>query len=157
MNEGQRSSLTIQKKRLHLQISCKESSVKYIGQTSRQLKVRLTGHKRKRKKTRPSNETALKKLEWDSAIALHASAKGLKVDFDNTETFSTGFRTHTERPYAKSLTIGTCPNCSNRNEGAETSAIWMTLTTRSIKHPNDRKLSLTSVDSSTDNIKCNLV
>lgn len=67
--------------------------------------------------------------------------------------FKIGFRPPAERLYAGPLAIHAHPNYSNGNEGAAVSAIWTTLTSRSTKHPIDRKLSLTSVDPVTGNTK----
>ena len=79
---------------------------------------------------------ALRKLERDSAIALHAISENHTIDYENTRILQCGFRTYTERLYAEALAINAHQSCLNRNDGAEISSIWMALTTRIDKHQN---------------------
>ena len=107
------------------QIPCKDCPAVYIGQTSRQLQVRLQEHKRCQKR-KVNNQQALMKLHQDSAIALHALAEGHDIDFDSTKIIQHGFHTHAERLAAEALHINMNDNCINRIDGTTLSTIWCT-------------------------------
>ena len=62
-------------------IQCADCPAVYIGQTSRQLKVRLNEHKRQAR-TMLKNSEQLKKLTKDSVIVLHTVAKSYQIRFD---------------------------------------------------------------------------
>ena len=94
------------------QVKCSDCPAEYIGQTSRQLKTRMTEHKRKLRFP-PKDEYQYKKLERDSAIALHALAENHTVDFDNARVLQKGFHSYQERMYAESFSIHTRQNCIN--------------------------------------------
>ena len=104
-------------------IPCQDCNAVYIGQTSRQLKTRIKEHQRLLR-VRPSNQKQLKKLQNDSAIALHAIAESHTIDFQGTTIVQQGFRSHRERLCAESVHINTHATCINRSEGADISPIW---------------------------------
>lgn len=57
-----------------------------------------------------------------------------------------GFRTYTERLYAKALQVSTHPGCLNKNGGAEISSIWTGQLSSVKMYPDKRGKLLTSVD-----------
>jgi hypothetical protein len=104
-------------------INCADCSCSYIGQTSRQLKVRVNEHKR-HVRAAPRNARDLNKLERDSAIALHALTEGHRIDFDGVHIVEQNLNTHARRCCAESLAIHMTPGCVNRSDSVELSAIW---------------------------------
>ncbi|VDQ13132.1 unnamed protein product [Trichobilharzia regenti] len=69
----------------------------YIGQTSREIKIRRNEHRRASVRP-PRNPVELEKPEKSSAIGLHAIESGHKIDFDNIEIIQKKhFRNHEER------------------------------------------------------------
>lgn len=115
------------------QIRCSQCPAEYIGQTCRQLQVRMAEHKRHTKYP-PRNETERKKLEKDSAIALHAVTENHTIDFDNVRILQAGFRSYAERMCAEALEISAHPNCVNRTEGVKIPSIWIGLTSQLSRH-----------------------
>ena len=120
------------------EIKCADCDAVYIGETSRQLKVRLSEHKRYTK-LRTTSPSKIKKLEHDSAIALHAIAEGHQLQFDQTKVLQSGLPCFAERCCAEALAIQSQPACVNRNDSRNLSAIWLGLN-QNVK----RALSMTS-------------
>ena len=104
-------------------IKCADCPGIYIGQTSRQLKVRINEHKRLARNA-PKTPELLKKLERDSAIALHALAENHTIQFDQATIIHSGLSSYPQRCYAESMAISAHPACVNRSEGFELSPIW---------------------------------
>ena len=83
-----------------------------------------------------------KKLERDSAIALHSIVENHSIDFDNVQILQRGFTSHKARLIAESLAIARDPTCINRSDGADISTIWLTASnyirqrTRVLKKPS---------------------
>nr|CAH8853292.1 unnamed protein product [Trichobilharzia regenti] len=107
-------------------IKCSECEACYIGESSRQVKVRVN-EPRLCTKRPPRNEVELKSLEKRSAIAIHAIDSGHKIDFDNVEILGRRFHSHKERLTSEALHILTTLNAVNRKEGIALSPIWQTL------------------------------
>ncbi|CAH8865979.1 unnamed protein product [Trichobilharzia szidati] len=107
-------------------IKCSECDACYIGESSRQMKVRVNEHRLCTKRP-PRNEVELKSLEKRSAIAMHAIESGHKIDFDNVEILGRGFHSHKERLTSEALHILTTSNAVNRKDGIDLSPIWQTL------------------------------
>lgn len=114
-------------------IECADCPSIYIGQTSRQLKVRINEHKRLARHA-PKNSTQLQKLERDSAIALHALAESHNIDFDKATIIRSGLSSYRQRCLAESMAIANHPECVNRSEGFDLSPIWSGL----IHHLDDK-------------------
>jgi hypothetical protein len=109
-------------------ISCAECPQCYIGQTSRELKTRITEHQRCSRNP-PKNQRELEKLERDSAIAAHALFEDHKIDFENPQIVQHGFKNFSERITAE--TVHMISNKSNINRGLSInlSPIWCDLIT----------------------------
>ncbi|KAA3671515.1 uncharacterized protein DEA37_0001512 [Paragonimus westermani] len=84
------------------EIKCGDCNASYIGETSRQLK----------------------RLEKDSAIALHALAENHNVGIDQARVIHKGLASYAERCCAEALTIYTQHACVNRNDSKPLSAVW---------------------------------
>ena len=107
-------------------LNCADCEACYIGQTARQLDVRVKEHKRCTK-TRPNNPISLKKLENDSAIAAHALLNEHRVNFDQPSVLKQGFHTHKERLLTEALLINSTASAVNRSDGADLSPIWQAI------------------------------
>ena len=107
-------------------IQCANCLAIFIGNTSRHLKVRLDEHKRQAR-TMPKNPEQLRKLEKDSAIALHAVAESHQIRFDEAKPLQYGLTSYAQRCTAESLSIISNNTCVNRCEGFELSPIWFSL------------------------------
>ena len=107
-------------------LQCKDCNACYVGQTARQLEVRVKEHERCAKKM-PADLKILRKLEKDSAIALHAVFSNHQIDFENPKVLKYGFSTYKQRQLAEAILIQTTPNVVNRAEGSELSSIWQAL------------------------------
>ena len=114
---------SLEKSNCIYRLHCEDCKVCYIGQTSRQLDVRVKEHKRCATKL-PTDVTRLKKLENDSAIALHAVLNDHKVAFDKPRLLKHSFRTHKQRLVTEALFINSTPDVINRSDGYELSSIW---------------------------------
>ncbi|CAH8464949.1 unnamed protein product [Schistosoma rodhaini] len=66
------------------EINCQDCNAAYVGETSRQLKVRLKEHKQCLKNV-PKTSVDLRKLENKSAIALHALETGHMINFEGAK------------------------------------------------------------------------
>ena len=104
-------------------LQCQDCEACYIGQTARELGVRMEEHKRCASK-RPTDATQLKKLENDSAIALHAVLSQHRVAFDNLSLLKHGFKTYKQRLISESMFILSTPDAVNRSDGHDLSPIW---------------------------------
>ena len=104
-------------------IKCLECDAIYIGQTSREIKIRRNEHRRASIRPR-RNPVELEKLGKLSAIGLHAIESGHKIDFDNIEIIQKNFRNHKERLISETLHIKWNPNCLNRNDGLKQNLTW---------------------------------
>ena len=107
-------------------LKCKDCEACYVGQTARDLDVRVKEHRRCTTKL-PIEATRLKKLENDSAIALHAMVNDHRIDFDHPHVLKHGFRTYKQRLVSEAVLITTTPSVVNRSDGFELSPIWRTL------------------------------
>ena len=105
-------------------LKCKDCEACYIGQTARELGVRVKEHERCAR-NRPTEETRLRKRENDSAIAVHAVLNEHDVEFERPFILKKGFRTHClERLFAESLLIHTTAGVVNRCDGTDLSPFW---------------------------------
>ena len=107
-------------------ISCAECEANYIGQTSRQLKIRMNEHLRACKRI-PKNSIELMRMEKSSAIALHALTNNHKFSKENVTILQKGFHTHQERCVAESLHILSSENVLNRQDGLTLCSVWFDL------------------------------
>ncbi|MGL4482279.1 MAG: hypothetical protein ACRCTW_07100, partial [Lactococcus garvieae] len=105
---------------------CQDCDATYIGETSRQLKTRISEHER-HTRCPPKNAAQFNKLEKDSAIALHSLLENHKVSFDDVKILYRNLPSHTERCCAEALAIHTSKNCVNRNDGKWLSPVWLAL------------------------------
>ncbi|MGL5624125.1 reverse transcriptase domain-containing protein [Cetobacterium sp.] len=85
-------------------IPCKDCDAIYVGQTNRELGIRIAEHRRLTKRA-PRNNEDYQTLIKKSAIALHAFDTGHKVDFDNVKIVKCGFNNNHERLYAETIEI----------------------------------------------------
>ncbi|VDQ03699.1 unnamed protein product [Trichobilharzia regenti] len=109
------------------QISCGDCDTVFVGETSRQIRVKE--HKQCLK-VAPKSSADLKKLEDNSAIALHSIETGHKIDFDKTKVLQKGFGSYKERLTAEALHIWVNPNSLNRREGVMLADAWQILTSK---------------------------
>ncbi|MGL5622491.1 GIY-YIG nuclease family protein, partial [Cetobacterium sp.] len=107
-------------------LKCSDCDACYVGQTARQLGVRMKEHERCTH-TLPKTPEEWKKIESDSAIALHAIVSGHTLDVQKTRILKQGFKSFKHRLTTETLLINTTANVVNRSEGAELSPIWLTL------------------------------
>ena len=117
---------TLEQSNCVYKLKCSDCEACYVGQTVRELGVRVKEHERCAGK-RPTDETRLKKLENDSAIAAHAVLNGHSIEFDRPCVLKQGFRTYKQRVLAESYLIYTTPGVVNRNDGSELSPFWQTV------------------------------
>ncbi|VDP98266.1 unnamed protein product [Trichobilharzia regenti] len=90
-------------------VKCSDCAACYIGDSSRQVKVKVSEH-RLRTKRPPRNEVELKSLGKRSVIAMHTIDSGHKIDFDNVGILGRGFHSHKERLTSEALHILTTSN-----------------------------------------------
>nr|CAH8860870.1 unnamed protein product [Trichobilharzia regenti] len=114
------------------QINCGDCNAVYVGETSRQVNIRMKEHKQCLKVV-PKSSADLKKLENNSAIALHSIETGHKIDFDKTKVLQKGFGSYQERLTAEALHIWVNPNSLNRREGVMLADAWQILTNKQNK------------------------
>jgi hypothetical protein len=146
------------------EIRCGDCDATYIGETSRQLKVRIAEHKRNARLP-PKSSTHLQKLEKDSAIALHALTENHNVLFDQATVVQRGLPIHAQRCCAEAIAIHTRRTCVNRNDSQHLSAIWsgliantaqrcaMTTTSTSAPVHNSSPNQITTVDVDLTNLR----
>ena len=108
-------------------LKCRDCEACYVGQTARELGVRVKEHQRDACK-RPTDAARLKKLENDSAIAAHAVLNGHDIEFDRPCVLKQGFKTYKQRLLAESFLIHTTPGVVNRHDGSELSPFWQAIT-----------------------------
>ncbi|VDQ06096.1 unnamed protein product [Trichobilharzia regenti] len=111
------------------QINCGDCNAVYVRETSRQVNIRLKEHKQCPKVV-PKTSAVLKKLENNSAIALHLIETGHKIDFDKTKVLQKGFCSYKERLNSEALHIWVYPNSLNRREGVILADAWQILTNK---------------------------
>ena len=107
-------------------LQCKDRDACYVGQTARELGVRVKEHERCSNK-RPTDERSLKKLETDSAIAVHAVLNEHSIEFGRPCMLKNGFRTYKQRLFAESIFIHTTPGVVNRCDGSDLSSFWQAI------------------------------
>jgi hypothetical protein len=107
-------------------LHCNDCESCYVGQTARQLNVRVKEHERCCKK-QPRNAEQLERLERDSAIAVHALLTDHRVDFEQPKILKHGFRTYKERLLTEALLFNCTPYVVNRSDGSDLSAIWQSI------------------------------
>nr|CAX83713.1 reverse transcriptase [Schistosoma japonicum] len=105
------------------EIKCNDCSAKYVGETSRQLNVRMKEHKLCLKHISQFS-TDILKLENKSAIALHSIESGHSIDFDGIKILQKGFNSYKERLTSEALHIWANPNNINRRDGVLLAASW---------------------------------
>ncbi|CAH8631966.1 unnamed protein product [Schistosoma mattheei] len=105
------------------EIKCNDCNATYVGETSRQLNVRVKEHKLCLKHI-PKSSIDVKKLENRSAIALHSIESGHTVDFNGTRIIQKGFNSYKERLTAEALHIWANLNNINRRDGIQLAAPW---------------------------------
>ena len=113
-------------------IKCLDCEQVYVGQTGRQLKTRITEHKRCGARP-PKNPLELDKLERDSAIAVHGLLEGHNIDYDNPSILERGLHSHGQRCVAEAVHITRHIKNVNRNTGCVMSRIWHDLIIRQTK------------------------
>lgn len=132
-------------------IVSKECSAEYIGQTSRQLELRIVEHKRNENKSSQRNSFGKPRMKlYGRSLCIGGGTQNWPWQHKN----SSSRLSDTERLYAESLTVSANRSCASGNERSAISAIWTTLTSRLIKYPSNRTSSLTSVDPTTSTQKC---
>ncbi|CAH8627121.1 unnamed protein product [Dicrocoelium dendriticum] len=104
-------------------IPCKDCTQVYIGQTARELRTRISEHRRHISRP-PRNELEYGALLRDSAIAMHALDTGHKIDFENVEVIRRGLRSAKQRLIAEAIEITKANNCVNRIDGVGLSSAW---------------------------------
>ncbi|TNN21244.1 reverse transcriptase, partial [Schistosoma japonicum] len=105
------------------EIKCNDCSAKYVGETSRQLNVRLKEHILCSKHI-PKSSNDILKLENKSAIALHSIESGHSIDFNGIKILQKGFNSYKERLTSEALHIWANPNNINRRDGVQLAAPW---------------------------------
>ena len=81
---------TLEKSNCVYRLQCKDCEASYVGQTARDLMVRVREHERCAKK-KPTDAMGLRRLENDSAMAAHVVSTGHLVEFDRTSVPKHGF------------------------------------------------------------------
>ncbi|CAH8541549.1 unnamed protein product [Schistosoma rodhaini] len=105
------------------EIKCRDCNATYVGETSRQLNVRVKEHKQCLKHI-PKSSDDVRKLENKSAIALHSLESGHTIDFDGTRILQKAFNSYKERQTAEALYIWANPNNINRRDGIQLAVPW---------------------------------
>ena len=108
------------------ELRCKDCNSIYIGQTMRELNVRVAEHKRRASKP-PRNHYDYQRMLKDSAIARHAIDTGHSIDFQNVRIIKQGFTSGQERLYAEAIEIAKAKNSLNRMDGLEIPNTWLSL------------------------------
>ncbi|GAA50220.1 phospholipid-translocating ATPase [Clonorchis sinensis] len=106
-------------------IKCSDCIKVYMGQTARELHIRIGEHNRKINKP-PRNADEYRALLKDSAIAEHALDTGHKIDLENVEVLRRGLRSTSQRLMAEAVEIAKHPSV-NRIEGVELARVWRTV------------------------------
>lgn len=96
-------------------ITFKDCTVEYIGQTPKPLKFRMSGEKRKK---RPKDKVAPKRFERCSGTGPCSIAVGHICDCDDAGILQRGLPSHTEGLRAEDLVIGSHPTRLKRNDAA---------------------------------------
>ncbi|KER31127.1 hypothetical protein T265_02576 [Opisthorchis viverrini] len=106
-------------------IKCNECSKVCIGQTARELHIRVGGHSRKINRP-PRNAGEYRSSLDDLAIAEHAIDTGHKIELENVEVLRRGLRSTSHRLIAEAVEIAKHPSF-NRIEGVELASVWRTV------------------------------
>ena len=104
-------------------IKCTQCTAVYIGQTARELGVRIAEHRRRTQRF-PRNLMEYNALIKDSAIAGHALDTGHTINFSEIKILRQGFRCPMERMYAEAIEITKSRSAVNRIDGVELSGAW---------------------------------